>query len=145
MAQQTYRTALPETYIQGLYPGDFTADGPDMSGWETADVGVSVLNDINAELAARGWKHEGSNDQRPARPTITQTYSTTDTTFPAYTPDVESSAYNGINGALGTNCMSVTDGNALRVAVENGRAHNEAQGKIINIILNVLRAHGLIQ
>jgi hypothetical protein len=71
-----------------------------------------------------------------AGPTFTQTYATTATTFPAYTPDDESVAYTG--AADGE--AKLTDLNALRVAYENLRAHCEAQGKILNTVLDRLQS-----
>lgn len=77
--------------------------------------------------------------------TFTQTYATADATFSAYTPDVESSAYTGIaSGVGGTPYASLTDLNALRVAVENLRAHGEDIGKLLNSLIDALQAAGHI-
>lgn len=131
-------------------PDDDIASGEAGALTHTAPYGRSFtlvtysgdLGDVTTAYKMRGWKSVGTGDQRPTRPTITQTYSTTATTFPAYTPDVESGAYSGINGALGNNCMSVTNGNELRVAVENLREHCEAIGKLMNTLINIHKAHG---
>jgi hypothetical protein len=78
-----------------------------------------------------------------ARPSAyTQTYSTTTRTFPAYTADDQSGAY---TGAVGDGEAKLTDLNLLRAAYETLRAHSEAQGKLLNQIVDDLQSVGLFQ
>lgn len=72
--------------------------------------------------------------------TITQTYSTTATTLNAYTTDAESGAYTGAADSE----AKLADLNALRVAYENLRAsHDNALG-VLNTVINILQAAGMI-
>ncbi|MHC4647637.1 MAG: hypothetical protein ACYTBJ_19395, partial [Planctomycetota bacterium] len=74
----------------------------------------------------------------------TQTYSTADRTFSAYTPDDESVAYTGIDNAqAGTPYAQVTDLNSLRVAYENLRAFSEDMAGIVNSLVDDHQALGL--
>lgn len=71
------------------------------------------------------------------------TYNTQDKSFPAYTPNVQSTAYTG--GLLDlTQALRLPDGNNLRVAVENLRAFTEALAKQHNAMSAALVAAGVI-
>ena len=71
----------------------------------------------------------------------TQTFSTADKTFSAYTPDDESSAYTGAADSE----AKLADLNDLRIAYENLRAFSEDQAGMINSIVDDLQAYGLAQ
>lgn len=75
-----------------------------------------------------------------------QTYSTADRTMPAYAPNVRSTAFAGIDNAqAGTVYAKLADLNTLRAAYENLRAHAEATGKIVNALVQDLKAAGIIK
>lgn len=76
------------------------------------------------------------------RTTITQTYSTADATFSAYSADAESVEYSGgsTDAALALNA----DLNALRTAYETLRAHAEDSGKLLNSVVDALQAAGIL-
>jgi hypothetical protein len=71
------------------------------------------------------------------------TYNTAAKAFPAYTPNVQSSAYVGNLLDL-TQALRLTDGNALRVALENLRVFTENLAKQHNQVSLDLAAAGLI-
>lgn len=75
--------------------------------------------------------------------TYTASYTATTRDLPAYTANVQSSAYTG--GLLDLlQAARLTDLNALRTAVENLRALCEAAAQRENALVNDLRALGLI-
>jgi hypothetical protein len=72
-----------------------------------------------------------------------QTYATADATLSAYTPDTESVAYTGLASGLGgTPYASVTDVNALRVAVENLRSFTEDAVGLLNAVVDYFQTRG---
>jgi hypothetical protein len=71
------------------------------------------------------------------------TYGTTNKAFPAYTPNVQTTAYAGNLLDL-TQALRLTDGNALRVAVENLRVFTENLAQQHNAISVSLVQAGLI-
>jgi len=74
----------------------------------------------------------------------TQTYSTADKTLGAYTADVESAAYTGIDNAqAGTVYATVADLNALRTAYENHRLFCEDAVKMLNSVVDDGQAIGI--
>lgn len=76
---------------------------------------------------------------------LTQTYSTADATFSAYTADNESAAYTGIDNAQGgTVYATVADLNALRVAYENLRAFAEDHAAFTNSAVDKLQTIGIL-
>lgn len=109
--------------------------------------------DAATEREAIRWGVDGTNPTLGflgataiARPTAyTQTFSTADRTFAAYTSDPESGAYTGIDNAqAGTPYAQLTDLNALRVAYETLRVHAEDTAQLVNSILDDLQAYGLL-
>lgn len=101
-----------------------------------------------------GTKHGTATTQKQAwwgaTPVVqpsayTQTYSTADKTFSAYTADDESAAYTGIDNAqVGTVYATVADLNALRTAYENLRAFTEDGMKMLNSVVDDLQTIGLV-
>jgi hypothetical protein len=94
--------------------------------------------------------HNGSNvGFYGATPTargaaFTQTYATADRTLGAYTADVESVAYTGIDNAqAGSVYATLADLNALRAAVENLRAFAEDLAQFANAAVDELQTRGL--
>lgn len=75
---------------------------------------------------------------RGAAVALVQTYSTADATLAAWTPDTESVAYVGTDGA-GSTALSVDDGNALRTAYENLRTAVVDLFGFVNALVDALQ------
>jgi len=151
----SYRHALPEAFVNGMFPDTFAQTGAERGGVAVALVDEDYATDIGTELATRGWASIGAGDQRPAVTTFTQTYSTTTTTItahPAWTaPDIATQAagYSGgllvlLDAArlsdlqdLAGRCATLEDEViALRGTVDQCL-------KINNAIVDLLQAHGI--
>jgi len=130
-----------------LYPTADNVQDLGSSGFRIQDVWIGRNIDIDGAL-----DHDGTTVgfygvtpvTRPAA--LTQTYSTADRTLSAYTADVESSAYTGVdNLQVGSVYALVADLNALRVAYENLRAFTEDLAQHHNALVDDMQANGLTQ
>ena len=112
-----------------------TTDEKDaLDGANSPDAGnpLATMDDVALKLTA------------PVTPAaFTQTYSTSDHTVNAYTPDDESAAYVSTPATL-ADAATLADLNTLRVAYENLRAMNENLLKVINGLLDDLQTAGVV-
>ena len=104
---------------------------------EIATLSVETL--LHTGTTAGFYGHAAGPQPGP----FTQTYATADPTLSAYTADVENVAYTGLASGLGgTPYASITDLEALRVAVENVRGFAEDVAQLLNSLIDALQANG---
>lgn len=127
------------SYMPGAATNDFDqtlADGVDIA------VGTTTGTKLGTATTQKLGFWNATPVVRPGA--FTQTYATADRTLSAYTPDVENSAYTGIDNAQGgTPYAQLTDLNALRVAVENLRAFAEDAAQLLNALVDDAQSIGL--
>lgn len=149
----TYRIALPVPEINSIVANGISQTGTVRSGFACAEVDDQFVADIGTELAARGWTHVDTGDQRPAVTTFTQTYSATETEITAHpswsAPGITASYPAGVTLFDGATAADLNDlaGRCATLEAEVIALRSTVVQclKHINALVDLLQAHGIAE
>lgn len=135
LPQDYHTAATPQLGRLGL------GTSPDLTESLKTSGGVIIGGKLDHDGSLAGF-YGVTPVTRPS--TITQNYSTSDRTLSSYTPDVENTAYTGIDNAqTGAVYAKIDDLNALRIAYENLRTFVEDAIQLLNAVVDDLQNLGL--
>lgn len=141
---RTFAARFPVTGINDDIGAGATAlaGGQGPVGYQLVLVDTNMIDPVAAKALASGWDDLGAGDQRPARPTITQTYASTGTTIEAadpFTPPTINPNYSieEVND-LASRCA------ALEAEIVALRSRDTDILRVLNTLVDVLQTHGFL-